>query len=99
MIFNRGNTLLRQPIFINGKMLKMLKLLDILALLYRRKNYPFSPTLEDLNLKANRAIHALNNKIKLSMLLTSFALKLFKAQIAPILLWFRSMGALHGIRL
>ena len=45
------------------------------------------PTLEDLSLKANRAIHALNNKIKLSMIPTSLALKLFQTQIAPILLY------------
>ena len=41
----------------------------------------------DLSIKARRAIFALNNKIKLSMLPTRLAIKIFSTQIAPILLY------------
>lgn len=51
------------------------------------KNCSFSNTLNDLSIKANRAIFSLNNRIKLSMLPTKLALKVFSSQIAPILLY------------
>ena len=47
----------------------------------------FAPTLVGLSIKANRAIFALNNTIRLSTLPTKLALKLFYFQISPILLY------------
>ena len=39
------------------------------------KNYSFLPTIEDLSLKAERAIYALNTKVKLSKIPTRLAKK------------------------
>ena len=44
-------------------------------------------TITDLKTKANRAIFALNSKIKLSKLPTKLAIKIFNTQIKPILLY------------
>ena len=44
-------------------------------------------TIDDLSIRTNRAIFALNNKIKLSKLSVKLALKLFNNQIVPILLY------------
>ena len=41
----------------------------------------------DLSIKANRAIFALKNKVKLSRLPVKLAIKNFKSQIVPILLY------------
>ena len=47
----------------------------------------FSPTIEDLSLKATRAIFALNNKIKISKYPKRLAIRLFNALITPLLLY------------
>ena len=65
----------------------MLRNLSICELQYLQKNCSFSPTMRDLNIKATRAVYALNNKIKLSKLPTKLALKLFNSLISPILLY------------
>ena len=43
--------------------------------------------MDDLSVKANRAIFALKNKVKLSRLPVKLAIKIFKSQIVPILLY------------
>ena len=61
------------------------------------KNCNFSCTLTDLKTKANRAIFALNNKIKLSRLPTNLALKIFNSQIKPILLYGAEVWAPYSL--
>ena len=67
--------------------LKTLRLLNTSGLPYLQKNCSFSPNIDDLSTKANRAIFALNNKIKISQISPKLALKIFNAQIVPILLY------------
>ena len=50
-------------------------------------NCSFLRTIEDLSTRANRAIYALNNKIKISKIPVKLALKIFNSQIMPILLY------------
>ena len=44
-------------------------------------------TMADLSIKAKRAIFALNNKIKISLLSPRLAIQIFTTQIVPILLY------------
>ena len=87
MIFNRGNKLIKSEIRINKTPVEHVKIFKYLGFSISAKNCSFSPSIEDLSIRANRAIYALNNKVKLSKLPTKLALKLFSAQIKPILLY------------
>ena len=87
MIFNRGNKLLKTEFRIKNSVLENVKSFKYLGFTISAKNCSFTPTVEDLSTKANRAVFALNNKIKLSMLPTRLAIKIFNSQIAPILLY------------
>ena len=71
----------------NGKVIQNVKHFKYLGFTIGAKNCNFTNMLEDLSIKARRAIFALNNKIKLSLLPTSLAIKIFATQIAPILLY------------
>jgi hypothetical protein len=51
------------------------------------KNCSFLPTIEDLNLKAGKAVYALNTRIKLSQIPVKITMKIFNSQIKPILLY------------
>ena len=51
------------------------------------KNCSFQNTIDDLTTKASRAIFALKKKMKLNQLSPKLAIKIFQAQIAPILLY------------
>ena len=87
MVFNRGNKLLKRDIRLNGTVIESVKVFKYLGFTISAKNCSFAPTIDDLTTKANRAIFALNNKIKISKLPIKLALKLFNAQILPILLY------------
>ena len=87
MVFNRGNKLLKRNVKINNTVLESVKTFKYLGFSISAKNCSFAPTIEDLSVKANRAIYALNNRNKISKLPAKLALKLFQAQIAPILLY------------
>ena len=87
MVFNRGNKLLNANIKINGEELESVKTVNNLGFHIAAKNCSFLPTIANLATKANRAIFALNNKIKLSKLPARLALKIFQSQISPILLY------------
>ena len=87
MIFNRGNKLIKSEIRINNNLLENVKTFKYFSFSISANNYSFSPSIEDLSIRANRAIYALNNKIKISKLPTKLALKLFSSQIKPILLY------------
>ena len=87
MIFNRGNKLIRSDVRYKNVVLENVKQFKYLGLSISAKNCSFSPTIDDLSLKANRAIFALNNKFKISKLPKKLALKLFNSLITPILLY------------
>ena len=70
-----------------GLILENVKQFKYLGISMSAKNCSFSPTIEDLSLKANRAIFALNNKIKISKFPRRLAIKLFNSLIIPILLY------------
>ena len=87
MVFNRGNSLCKANIFINGKVIDNVKHFKYLGFSIGAKNCNFTSMPLDLSIKARRAIFALNNRIKLSMLPARLAIKIFATQIAPILLY------------
>ena len=87
MVFNRGNKLCNANIQVNDKLLECVKEVKYLGFIISSKNCSFNNSLRNLKIKANRAIFALNNKIKLSRLPTTLAVKIFNSQIKPILLY------------
>ena len=86
IIFNRGNRLIKSEFKINNVVIENVKSIKYLGFT-TAKNCSFLPTLEDLSIKANRAIYTLNTKIKISRFPTKVALKLFNTLIKPILLY------------
>lgn len=87
MIFNRGNKLIKTIFTLKNEPLENVKTFKYLGFTISAKNCSFTPTSEDLSTRANRAIYALNNKIKISKLPVRLAKKIFDSQIAPILLY------------
>ena len=77
MTFNRGNGITKAKIMSNKTPLDDVKSMKYLGFTISANQCSFAPTLVDLSIKANRAIIALNNAIKLSTLPTKLALKLF----------------------
>ena len=65
MVFNRGNKLCKTRIFLNNKLIECVKEFKYLGYYVSSKHYSFLKTISDLKTKANCAIFALNNKIKL----------------------------------
>ena len=87
MIFNRGNRLIKSDFTYKNTVVENTKQFKYLGFTISAKNCSFGPTIDDLSLKANRAIFALNNKFKISKLPKRLALKLFYSLISPILLY------------
>ena len=87
MVLNRGNRMCNLNISIKNKNIENVKSFKYLGFTIGAKNCSFVNTPIDLSIKAKRAIFALNNKIKLSLLPTRLALKIFMTQISPILLY------------
>ena len=87
MTFNRGNRIIKTKIMSNKTPLDDVNSMKYLGFTIPANQCSFAPTLVGLSIKANRAIFALNNTIKLSTLPTKLALKLFYSQISPILLY------------
>ena len=87
MIFNRGNRLIKSDFYVDNTIIDNVKTMKYLGFTITAKNCSFSKSLEDLSIKAYRAIYALNTKIKISTLPTKLALKVFNTQIKPILLY------------
>ena len=87
IVFNRGNRLCKINISVDNKPIDNVKSLKYLGFTISSKNCNFGNTPTDLSIKAKRAIFALNNRIKLSLLPTRLALKIFDTQISPILLY------------
>ena len=66
IILNRGNRLRKSEFKINKVVIENVKRIKYLGFTKTAKNCSFLPTLEDLSIKANRAIYTLNTKIKIS---------------------------------
>ena len=64
MIFNRGNKLMKGNCMIGNEYIESVKTVKYLGFWINSKNCSFLPTVDDLSTRANRAIFALNNKIK-----------------------------------
>ena len=96
MVFNRGNRLCKTNIYIDKGLIENVKSIKYLGFTINAKNCSLANTPIDLSIKARRAIFALNNKIKLSMLPTRLALKNFDTQITPILLYGAEVWGPYG---
>ena len=87
MVFNRGNKIIKSDFKVGATPIENVKTFTYLGFAISAKNCQFQTTIDDLSMKANRAIFALRNKIKISKLPTKLALKIFNSQIVPILLY------------
>ena len=87
VVFNRGNRMCKTSIYVDDGLIENVKSIKYLGFTINAKNGSLVNTPIDLSIKAKRAIFALNNKIKLSMLPTRLALKIFDTQITPIILY------------
>ena len=90
MIFNRGNELINNDLRYKSAVLENVKRIKYLGFSISPKKCNFSPTIDDLSIRANRAIFALNNKI--SKLPKKLAIKLFNSLIAHIWIMIISLG-------
>ena len=79
MVFNRGNKLIKTDFRLRGKALENVKTFKYLRFSISAKNCSFMPTIEELSIKANRAIYALNSKINISKLPIRLALNIFNS--------------------
>ena len=87
MIFNKGNKLINNDLRYKSTVLENVKRIKYLGFSISARNCTFSPTIDDLSIRANPAIFALNNKYKISKLPKKLAIKLFNSLIAPMLLY------------
>ena len=62
MIFNRGNSLCKVNIFVNGKRIDDVKYFKYLCFTLASKNCNFTSMPVDLSIKARRAVFALNKE-------------------------------------
>ena len=87
MVFNRGNNLIKTVFNVGDTPIENVKTFKYLGFTISAKNCSFQHTIDDLTLKANRAIYAIKSKVQLSKLPIKLAIKIFKSQIVPILLY------------
>ena len=87
MVFNRGNKLIKSDFNVGSSPIENVKTFTYLGFTISAKNCQFQSTIDDLSIKANRAIFAIKSKIKFSKLPIRLAIKNFNSQIVPILLY------------
>ena len=87
MVFNRGNNLIKATFNVGGTPIENVKSFTYLGFTISTKNCSFQNTIDDLTVKANRAVFGIKNKIKLSQLPIKLAMKIFQSQVVPILLY------------
>ena len=68
MIFNRRNRLAESAIYVDNTIIENVKTLKYMGIIITANNCSFSKTLDDVSIKAYRAIYALNTNIKISTL-------------------------------
>ena len=87
MVFNRGNKIINTNFNIENSPIENVKTFTYLEFNISAKNCQFQPTINDISIKATRAIFVIRSKVKLSKLPTKIAIKIFYSQIVPILLY------------
>ena len=96
MVFNWGNIIINTDFYINNTSLENVKIFKYLGFTIFARNCSFSPTQDDLSLKAGPAVYALNSKIKWSKLPTKLALQVFKIwHHAYFIIRMGGLGAIH----
>ncbi len=87
IVFNRGNNLIKTTFNVGGTPIENVKSFTYLGFTISAKNCSFQNTIDDLSVKANRAIFAIKKRVKLSKLPIKLAIKVFRSQLVPILLY------------
>ena len=87
MTFSKGSNIKNDKFYLNGAPINNTKLFKYLGISVSNKNCSFTPTLEDLSCKANKAIYALLSKLPLNLTPVKVLIKMFDTCIAPILLY------------
>ena len=87
MVFNRGNKIINANFKVDNSPIENVKRFKYLGFTLSAKNCQFQPTIDDLGIKATRALFAIRKKMKLSKLPAKLAIKIFNSQIVPILLY------------
>ena len=87
MIFSKGCNIKNTNFILNKNIIENVKEFKYLGITINRKNCTFSPTLNDLSGKANRALYAILSKLPIKMAPVKSLLKLFDSCITPILLY------------
>ena len=82
---DRGNNIIKANFKIGEQSIENVKTFTYLGFVISAKNCQYQKTIEDLSIRANRAMPAIRSKIKLSDLPTMLAIKIFNSQISPIL--------------
>ena len=75
MVFNRGNNLIKTVFNVGSTPIENVKTFKYLGFTISAKNCSFQQTIDDLTLKANRAMYAIKSKMKLSTLPIKLAIK------------------------
>ena len=81
IVFNRRNRRCKYKTYVKGSLIDNVKSVNYLCLMIGAKNCNLNGTSENLSSKANRAIFAFNNRIKLSRLPPWVALKMFNTRL------------------
>ena len=85
--YSTGETILLKHLSVAGSAIENVKTFKYLGFTISAKNCSFKNTIDDLCVKANRALFAIKTKAKLSKLPLKLSLKIFNSQIVPILLY------------
>ena len=86
MIFSKGTNIKNTKFLLHGRNIMNTKEYKYLGITINSKNCTFTPTLNDLSCKANKAIYSLFAKLPIKMMPIKTMLKIFDACITPILL-------------
>ena len=87
MVFNRDNRIIKANFNVGDIPIENVKAFVYLGFTLSAKNCSFQVNIDDLSIKANRAIFSIRSKIKLSKLPINLAIKIFHSQVEPILLY------------
>ena len=86
MVFAKGNIKENFEFKLNNQIIEYSKEFKYLGITLNKKGN-FTPTLNDLSCRANKAIFAINSKMNIKFLSPKMLLKLFDSMICPLLLY------------
>ena len=87
MIFSKGTNIKKTNFILNGRNITTTKEYKYLGITINSRNCTFTPTLNDLSCKANKAIYGLLSMLPIKMVPIKTMLKIFDTCITPILLY------------